>query len=103
MMNVFKKQKERLMEMNRWTMEQGDLLPNRVQLSTDHSWGVLWDPGDKQGEGGISNRFEDISQQRRDSPGMQSLSHCCIQLLQPYSGNPRQPLQGWEWHEDGAH
>lgn len=74
-------------------MEQGELLPNCVQLSRAHGWEVLWDPGDKQGIGGISKRSEDTSQQRRDSSGRQSLSHCCIQLLHSHSGNLWQPLQ----------
>lgn len=73
-------------------LEQGDLPPSRVRLSRAHGWGVLRDPGDERGEGGISNSFEDTSQQR-DSSGRQSLSHCCIQLLQPHSGNLWQPLQ----------
>lgn len=46
---------------------------------------------------GSSNRSEDISQ-KRDSSGRQSLSHCCIQLLQPHSSH-----LSWEWDEDGAH
>lgn len=29
------------------SLEQGDLLPNRVQLSRAHGRGVLWDPGDE--------------------------------------------------------
>lgn len=49
------------------SLEQGDLLPNHVWLARAHGWGVLWDPGDERGEGGISDRFEDTSQQRRDS------------------------------------
>lgn len=65
-------------------MEQGLLLPNRVQLSRAHGQGVLWDPGGEQGEGGISNRFEDTSEQRRDP------LHWCIQL--PHSGDLWQRL-----------
>lgn len=102
MTNVFKKQKERLMEMHRWRMEQGDLPSPAVSSCPEPKAGecsaVL-----EQGEGGISSRSKDTSQQRRDSSGRQSLSHCCIQLLQPHSGNLWQPLQGWEWDKDGAH
>lgn len=78
------------------SMEQGELLPSCVQLCRAQGWGVPRDPGDKPGEGGISKRSEDTSQHRRDSPGRQSLSQCCIQLLQPHPGNLWQLLQRWE-------
>lgn len=47
------------------SLEQGDLLPNHVWLARAHGWGVLWDPGDERGEGGISDRFEDTSQPKK--------------------------------------
>lgn len=82
----FQEAKERL-------IEQGALLAKRVQLPRAHGWGVLWDPGDEGGEGGISSGAQDTSQLRRNSSGRQSPSHCCIQLLQPRSGNLWQLLQ----------
>lgn len=68
----FQEAKERL-------IEQGDLLAKRIQLPRAHGWGVLWDPGDEGGEGGISSGAEDTSQAGRALPTAASSSYSHVQ------------------------